>query len=79
MDDIDKLACELKHIKSLLAMDRVKEYETNKEKILFLDKFGFDDSEIAGLVGTTPGSVAVEKSKAKKKNKKYEKKSKNVT
>ena len=66
MNDFGEIVNELKHIKALLAMDRVKEYETNKDKILFLSKFGFDDSEIAHLVGTTIGSVQVEKSKAKK-------------
>lgn len=75
MSEFDELAREMKNIKALLAMGMLKDYETNKEKILFLANFGFDDSEIAQLVGTTAGSVAVAKSQAKKKyNKKATKK-----
>lgn len=70
MSEFNELTRELKHIKALLAMGIVKDYETNKEKILFLANFGFDDSEIAQLVGTSTGSVAVAKSQAKKKRKK---------
>jgi len=69
MGENAELLIELKRIKALLAMDRIKELEKKKDKILFLDKFGFTDAEIASLVGTTSGSVAVERSKAKKKSK----------
>lgn len=69
MSEYNELTRELKNIKTLLAMGFIKDYETNKEKILFLAKFGFDDAEIADLVGTTPGSVAVAKSQAKKESK----------
>jgi prephenate dehydrogenase len=67
MSDYSEVTRELKHIKALLAMGQVKDFETMKEKILFLAGFGFDDSEIARLVGSTPGSVAVARSQAKKK------------
>ena len=67
MSEFNEMARELKNIKALLAMGMVKDYETSKEKILFLAKFGFGDSEIADLIGTTPGSVAVVRSQAKKK------------
>jgi hypothetical protein len=67
MSEYTELLTELKLIKALLAMDRVKDLEMKKDKILFLDNFGFTDAEIAALVGSTPGSVAVERSKAKKK------------
>lgn len=66
MNDFQDVVRELKHIKALLAMDRIKEFESNKDKILFLDKSGFDGQEIAELIGTTPGTVAVTKSQAKK-------------
>ena len=69
MSEFDDLTGELKNIKALLAMGFVKDYETDKEKILFLTKFGFDNAEIAELIGTTPGSVAVAKSQAKTKGK----------
>ena len=67
MNDFKEFTKELKHIKALLAMGYVKEFDSNKEKILFLNRFGFDDSEIAELIGTTQGSVAVARSQAKKK------------
>jgi hypothetical protein len=70
MSEFDGLLTELKHIKALLAMDRVKDFESNKEKILYLDRFGFDGQVIADLIGTTPGTVAVAKSQAKKKSSK---------
>ncbi len=69
MSEFNELTRELKHIKALLAMGHVKDYETIKEKTLFLANFGFDDSEIAALVGSTSGSVAVARSLAKKKPK----------
>ena len=73
MSEFSELTRELRNIKALLAMGIVKDYETDKKKILFLAKFGFDNAEIAELVGTTPGSVAVARSQAKKKTTKSKK------
>lgn len=71
MVSFEDLVREMKHIKSLLAMSFIKDFETKTEKILFLKQFGFETNEIADLIYTTPGSVAVVISQAKsKKNKK---------
>lgn len=69
MCDFQDVVHELKRIKALLAMDQIKDFDSSKEKILFLDKCGFDAQEIAELIDTTPGTVAVAKSQAKKKKK----------
>jgi DNA-directed RNA polymerase specialized sigma24 family protein len=67
---------ELQCIKALIAMDRIREFETDKDKILYLAKFGFSDSEIANLVETTVGTVQVARSRAKKDSKRKSTKNK---
>ena len=66
----DEIVKELKQIKTLLAMNLIKDLETKTEKILYLGKSGVDTSEIAKIIGTTPGTVSVAISQAKKKSKK---------
>jgi DNA-directed RNA polymerase specialized sigma24 family protein len=66
----EDLLRELKHIKALLAMSFVRDYETKTEKIIFLNRFGFETTDIAELIGTTPGTVSVAISQAKGKKKK---------
>jgi len=67
MSEYDDLTKELKHIKALLAMNFVRDFETKKEKILFLNQFAFELTEIADLVKTTPNAVSVAISQAKSK------------
>jgi len=69
MTDYHDLVREMKYVKALLAMNFVKDFETKSEKILFLNGFGFETNEIAQLIGTTPGTVAVTISQAKVKKK----------
>lgn len=51
----------------LLALDNIKELKTQSEKILALSSCGFTPSEIAIFLNTTPNTVSVTLSKAKKK------------
>ena len=53
----------------LLNQTKVQE-ETLKEKILRLVTYGFENQEIANILGTTPGLVAKERSLFKKGGKK---------
>jgi len=80
MAEYDELLKELKYIKTLLATKYIKDFETKNDKILFLDKAGFETGEITNLLDTTPGTVAVAKSQAKgkKKGKKKAKQSSSV-
>lgn len=56
----------------LLALDLVKDFKVQKDKIIALSSFGFGPSEIAKLLGTTPNTVSVALSEIKKKAKKEE-------
>ncbi|MEE9442716.1 MAG: hypothetical protein V3V99_08620 [candidate division Zixibacteria bacterium] len=64
---------ELKNIKAILAITATEKYETKNDKIIHLAKFGLNPAEISELIGTTPGTVSVQLSKAKKKGKKKSK------
>ena len=67
MNDINQeIVDELKYVKSLLGMIFTKEMESNKEKIIFLSRFGFSPTELAELLDTTSGSVSVTLSVEKK-------------
>ncbi|MGC1120509.1 MAG: sigma factor-like helix-turn-helix DNA-binding protein [Candidatus Methanofastidiosia archaeon] len=64
---LEEISRRMDRIIRLLALNLVKDMETQKEKILTLSSFGFSSSEIAELLGTTPGSVSVTLSRTKKK------------
>jgi DNA-directed RNA polymerase specialized sigma24 family protein len=54
----------------LQAHAAVTHLESQKEKILFLNKVGMSLKEIADIVGTTPNTVNVTLSKARKASRK---------
>jgi DNA-directed RNA polymerase specialized sigma24 family protein len=53
-------------ITRLLALNMVKDLQSQKDKILTLDSFGLKPKEIADYLGTTINTVNVTLSKAKK-------------
>jgi DNA-directed RNA polymerase specialized sigma24 family protein len=53
-------------ITRLLALNMVKDLQSQKDKILTLDSFGLKPKEIADYLGTTINTVKVTLSKAKK-------------
>lgn len=55
---------------TLMAVQAVSGIETMNEKILFLNKIGIDRHQIAVACGTTPATVSVRLSEAKKEKKK---------
>ena len=67
MDDkqFATLARKLDAIIALLAADKVTD-KSKKDGILMLHELGIDNATIATLVGTTPSTVAVRLSEAKK-------------
>jgi DNA-directed RNA polymerase specialized sigma24 family protein len=67
MDDrqFATLKKKLDTIIALLAADKVTD-KSKKEAILMLHELGIDNTTIAALVGTTPSTVAVRLSEAKK-------------
>ena len=67
-NQFDILSSKLTAIVVLLAGDRFKD-KPKKEAILFLKELGLYNTTIALCVGSTPGSVAVAVSQAKKVNK----------
>jgi DNA-directed RNA polymerase specialized sigma24 family protein len=55
----------------LLALDKEKLNEKNKsDSIVYLHEFGLDNSTIALITGSTPQTVSVRLSEARKKKKK---------
>lgn len=60
----------LNTIIKLLALNAVRDIELQKEKILRLSSFGLRPSDIAEILGTTPNTVRVTLSEAKKKRSK---------
>ena len=75
MNNVEDLIKEMKHIKALLAVNSLKDMDTKTDKILFLNRFGFEVSEIAKLVDSTEGSVSVAISRSKAMTKVKKKKS----
>ena len=67
MDDrqFATLTKKLDTIIALLAADKVTD-KSKKDAILMLHELGIDNTTIAALVGTTPSTVAVRLSEAKK-------------
>lgn len=48
------------HLKMLLRLEveeELEEMDTNKEKVKVLYKMGFENKEMAEMIGTSPGSV----------------------
>lgn len=74
----DAILKELKHIKLLLAQGFLGNQETKNDKIIFLNKFGFEVNEIADILSTTNGTVSVALSRAKSKKKSPKKTAKKV-
>lgn len=61
------LSKKLESIITLLALDKTKLNEkTKSDAIIYLSELGLDNSTIALVTGSTPGTVAVRISKAKK-------------
>ena len=59
-DDLPPLALVLGYI-------AIKELATLEDKVAILSRLGYDNNAIATICGSTPGSVAVRKTKAKKR------------
>ena len=57
---------ELQRISKLLALTVTRELKQQTEKIELLSSIGFQPKEIAGLLGTTPGTVSVALARFKK-------------
>jgi len=48
------------HLKMLLRLEveeKLEEIDTNKEKLKVLHEMGFENKEMAEMIGTSPGSV----------------------
>jgi len=58
----------------LLALNLVRDMKVQKEQIIALNSFGFGPSEIADILETSPNTVNVALSRARKKKKKSNKK-----
>jgi DNA-directed RNA polymerase specialized sigma24 family protein len=63
---LSEISTKMDQIIRLLALNLVKDMETQKEQILTLASFDFGPSEIAELIGTTSNTVNVTLSRAKK-------------
>lgn len=69
-DSLNKeILSKLDSLVRLQASIAVAQYETQKEKIIFLSSAGLSPSAIAGIIGSTPNSVSVALSKINKKAK----------
>ena len=62
----------------LHALSSVANFESQKDKILFLSKVGISPKEIADILGTTPNTVNVALSNARKGGKKSKSKQVNT-
>jgi DNA-directed RNA polymerase specialized sigma24 family protein len=65
-DRIATLEAKLDVILRLLALQAIKEAQTVKEKAMLLSKAGISSREIAALCDTTPNTISVALSNAKK-------------
>lgn len=65
-DSIAKLGGKMDTIIRLLALQSIKDVETVKEKAMLLSKAGMSSREIAALCDTTPNTISVALSNAKK-------------
>jgi len=72
----EDIASKLDTLIRLFAHTAMRDYETNKDKILFLGRAGIGTKEIAEIVGTSPNTVSVALSVEKKSKKKTTKKPK---
>jgi DNA-binding NarL/FixJ family response regulator len=70
----NEITSKLDTINRLLALDIVKDFKIQGQKIIALSSFGFSPSEIAKLLGTTQNTVSVALSRMKKKTKKKDQK-----
>jgi len=68
---LEILSKKLDVIIALLALGKIGN-RSKSDSILLLSQFGLDNSTIASIVGSTPGTVAVRISEAKAKAKKLE-------
>jgi DNA-binding CsgD family transcriptional regulator len=65
-DPTANLEAKLDIILRLLALQAIKDAQTVKEKAVLLSKAGISSREIAGLCDTTPNTISVALSNAKK-------------
>lgn len=68
----DELTEEIKKLNKLLILLLTKELSQN-EKIIFLDKSGFQPKDIAEIINTTPNTVRVTLAKIRKNSNKRNK------
>ena len=61
-----KLEAKVEIILRLLALESIKDIETVKEKAVLLNKAGVSSRDIASLCGTTPNTISVALSNARK-------------
>jgi hypothetical protein len=69
-DLISEISGKLDKILKLLAIDAVKEFSTEQEKIGLLDSLGFRPAEIAQFLNKTPENVSMQLSIIRKKKEK---------
>jgi DNA-directed RNA polymerase specialized sigma24 family protein len=62
----DEIAQRLDILIRLQAQQLVRDFENQKEKVLFLHKAGLQPKDIAAVIGTSPNTVNVTLSKARK-------------
>lgn len=66
LETSDDLSRKLDILIRLQAQQLVRDYESQKEKVLFLQKAGLAIRDIAAVLGTSPNYVSVTISKARK-------------
>jgi hypothetical protein len=69
-DVLDEISGKLDKILKLLAIDAVKGYSTEQEKIELLDSLGFRPVEIARFLNKSPENVSVQLNIIRKKKQK---------
>jgi hypothetical protein len=69
MSNEERIIKKLEHIEKLLVFLCIKEKDQT-DRIKILDSIGFQPKEISDLLGTTPNTVRVAKSRIKKVGKK---------
>ncbi len=66
-DLLEVISEKLDKILKLLAIDVIKEYGSEQEKIELLDSIGFKSIEIARFLNKSPANVRVQRAKIRKK------------
>lgn len=57
LEVLESIDHRLKMLLKLQVEDKLEEYDTNQEKVKVLYEMGFDNSDMADLIGTSEGSI----------------------